>query len=326
MKRKLFYLASLACFMLLPFGCVMWTDKDNPFSQNTSTNNITIYGNVSDAETGNPLDNVTVSAVLEESVGSSMKTVTGSDGNYEMEVSNMDMFYIVAERSKYAKVKERILPNFTTGEKTIKVDIQMHKNAVIYQGKVTDKKGLTMENAKVSVKSERKDLATTFTDQYGEYVVEVPRLTDDQSDDYDDNSGTDNSWTNEITVSKDGYKNQNQSMSHTISDLGKTITVNFELSDDETKQIRVKGDVKGSNGYGVYAYLTVYHTYNNESSYYVGSVSANGSYSISFVPANRTATTYFFNMSADGYRTITQKLTLSSNDCGRVYTLNFNFN
>lgn len=227
MKRNLLYLASLACFMFLASGCTTWFGNENPFVQQ-NTNNITIYGNVSDVNTGNPLDNVSVSVMLDESVGSTAKTVTGYDGNFELEISNMSMFYIVAEKSKYAKVKERVLPDFSTGEKKIKVDIHMHKDAVTYKGKVTDKKGLTLNNVKVHIKSDKKDLATAFTDQYGEYVVEVPRLNDDQYDDEDYNSN-DNSWTNNITVSKAGYKTQYQSMSHTISDLGKTFTVNYEL-------------------------------------------------------------------------------------------------
>lgn len=232
MKCKVLYFASLTCFMLLLSGCVTWSGNENPFvSQTTSTNNITIYGNVSDVDTGNPLDNVSVSVVMDESIGNTAKTVTGYDGNYELEISNMGMFYVIAEKSKYAKVKELVSSDLSTGEKKIKVDIHMHKNAVTYKGKVTDKKGLTLNNAKVHIKSDKKDLATAFTDQYGEYVVEVPRLNDDQYDD-DDYSSNDNSWTNNITISKAGYKTQYQSISHTISDLGKTFTVNFELPNE----------------------------------------------------------------------------------------------
>lgn len=228
MKRKFLYLASLACFMFIFFSCSnKWLEN---ITSNNNNNNILVYGNVSDAETGNPLDNVSVSIMLDESVGSTAKTVTGYDGNFELEISNMDMFYIVAEKSKYAKVKERVFPDFSTGEKTIKADIHMHKNAVTYRGKITDKKGLTLDNAKIHIKSDKKDLATTFTDQYGEYVVEAPRLNDDQYD--DDYSNNDNSWTNNISVSKAGYKTQYQSISHTISDLGNTFTVNFELPNE----------------------------------------------------------------------------------------------
>lgn len=193
---------------------------------------ITIYGNVSDADSGDPLSGVSISAMGEDGLGgAAAKSVTGSDGNYEMEVSTSFSNTIRAEKTKYESVELKInMVGTSTKDQKYKADIQMHKEAVIYKGVIKDTKGYTLSGAKIDVSLgggyNAQKLATTFSDENGEYSVEVPRVLDEDSENQK------KSWTNYVTVSKAGYVSNSQSISHTVSDLGKTYTINFELKEE----------------------------------------------------------------------------------------------
>ncbi|MBR4704340.1 MAG: hypothetical protein IKP02_01915 [Paludibacteraceae bacterium] len=229
MKKRIFLIAWIASVMGMFTGCVNVKeimDSTNPEIK------ITIYGNVSDADSGDPLSGVSISAMGEDGLGgAAAKSVTGSDGNYEMEVSTSFSNTIRAEKTKYESVELKInMVGTSTKDQKYKADIQMHKEAVIYKGVIKDTKGYTLSGAKIDVSLgggyNAQKLATTFSDENGEYSVEVPRVLDEDSENQK------KSWTNYVTVSKAGYVSNSQSISHTVSDLGKTYTINFELKEE----------------------------------------------------------------------------------------------
>lgn len=228
MKQSL-SIACIACILCMFTGCVNVKeimDSTNPEIK------ITIYGNVSDADSGDPLSGVSISAMSEDGLGgAAAKSVTGSDGNYEMEVSTSFSNTIRAEKTKYEAVELKIEMTGTwTKDQKYKADIQMHKEAVIYKGVIKDSKGYTLDGAKIDVSLgggyNAQKLATTFSDEYGEYSVEVPRVLNADSENQK------KSWTNYVTVSKAGYVSNSQSISHTVSDLGKTYKVNVTLQEE----------------------------------------------------------------------------------------------
>lgn len=229
MKKNLLSIACIACVLSMFSSCVNM--KDIMDSTNPEIK-ITIYGNVSDAETGESLSNVSVSAIsLDGDGGTTAKSVTGNDGNYEMVVSTESFSNTIrAEKTKYETVELKIEMTGTwTKDQKYKADIQMHKEAVIYKGVVKDNKGYTLSGAKIDVSISTgtyssQTLATAFTDEYGEYQVEVPRVIDEDN--------PKNNWANTIKVTKAGYISQTQKVSHTVSDLGKTYTINFELKEE----------------------------------------------------------------------------------------------
>jgi len=228
MKQSL-SIACIACILYMFTGCVNVKeimDSTNPEIK------ITIYGNVSDADSGDPLSGVSISAMGEDGLGgAAAKSVTGSDGNYEMEVSTSFSNTIRAEKTKYESVELKInMVGTSTKDQKYKADIQMHKEAVVYKGVVKDTKGYTLSGAKIDVSLgggyNAQKLATTFSDENGEYSVEVPRVLDE------DSGNQKKSWTNYVTVSKAGYVSNSQSISHTVSDLGKTYKVNVTLQEE----------------------------------------------------------------------------------------------
>ena len=227
-KKHYILIACIACVVCMFSACVNMKDVMNSTDPEIK---ITIYGNVSDAETGESLSNVYISAISADGLGgATAKSVTGADGNYEMEVSTESFSNTIrAEKAKYESVELKLEMTGTwTKDQKYKADIQMHKEAVIYKGVVKDTKGYALNGARINVSVgsgyNAQNLATTFSDENGEYKVEVPRIIDE------DNPKA--SWTNTISVSKAGYVSQTQKVSHTASDLGKTYTINFELKEE----------------------------------------------------------------------------------------------
>ena len=231
MKKRIFLIAWIASVMGMFTGCVNVKeimDSTNPEIK------ITIYGNVSDADSGEPLSGVSVSAMDDIGLrGAAAKSITGSDGNYEMSFNFMSSTNLIrAEKSKYETTDVTINTDGSwsnSDEHRYKVDIQMHKEAVIYKGVVKDTKGFALSGAKIDVSIptgtySSQTLATAFSNEYGEYQVEVPRVVDEDE--------PKNNWTNTIKVTKAGYVSQTQKVSHTVSDLGKTYTINFELKEE----------------------------------------------------------------------------------------------
>ncbi len=236
MKKHFLLIASLICFAGFFSGCNvkdLMTNLDSDIK-------ITLYGNVSDAITGEPLSDVSISAVTSDGYGGAVgKSVTGADGNYEMIVNSSSFTNVVrAEKAKYETKNTKIeISGSWEKDQKYKLDIQMRKEAVIYKGVVKDSKGFTIDNAKIEVKDGSgyyaNKLTSTFTDQYGEYTIEVPRIKKEgeyQEEIYSGNTKN-ISWTNYIEVSKIGYTYANQSVSHNSSDLGKSYTINFVLTE-----------------------------------------------------------------------------------------------
>lgn len=229
-KHFAYYITCIFCMIIcVCSGCKKynWTSEDPDIT-------ITIYGNVSDAESGDALSNVAISALTADGLGGTAgKSVTGSDGNYEMTVNASSFTNIIrAEKAKYETTNTQInMIGTWQNDQKYKVDIQMHKDAVIYKGKVKDTQGTLIPDAKVYIfyydGSYAEGIASIFTDENGEYIIEVPRMSKNQDD---DSSSAKKNWTNQIQVSKNGYNTQTQSVSHTTADLGKTYTVNFTLT------------------------------------------------------------------------------------------------
>ncbi len=228
MKRVL-YLACIAIVMCVYSGCKKFDNSsDDPDIQ------ITIYGNVSDAESGEALSNVAISALSVDGMGGAVgKSVTGFDGNYEMVTKAMSFANVIrAEKAKYETTETQIERSGSwEKDQKYKVDIQMHKDAVTYKGTIKDTQGNLLADAKVYVYyysgSYQEGIASAFTDDNGKYEVEVPRISDGNDD---SESGKKKNWTNYIQASKNGYTPQTQNVSHTTADLGKTYTINFTLS------------------------------------------------------------------------------------------------
>lgn len=223
--RNLFFLfvIGIAGLCTLPSCKNYYNDSDNP------ENKVTVYGTVSDIDSGEPMSNVNVSAVEAAGTGGVIaKTTTGYDGNYEMTMSATSLAVIRAEKAKYLTAEEQLSMEATTeSERRVKVDIQMHKAVVLYRGTVTSEATSGgISNVKIDVAKGisiyQQPLASTFTDAYGEYEIEVPLIANGEEPEA--------TWTNTVTATKDGYKTQSQTVNHTISDLGKTYTIDFKLS------------------------------------------------------------------------------------------------
>ena len=228
MKKQFVLLACIACILCVFSGCCS-KDKD-------STNpeiKITIYGNVSDADSGAPLIDVSVSALSEDGQEIIANTVTDNDGDYEIEVSTESFSNTIrAENTKYETVELVIEKSGSwTNNQKYKADIEMHKQVVIYKGVIKDSKGNKLAGAQIDVSrgtgSGAQKLARATSDKNGEYSVEVPRVVDSK-----DPANQKKSWTNYVTVSKAGYVSNSQSISHTVSDLGKTYQVNVTLQEE----------------------------------------------------------------------------------------------
>lgn len=231
-KHFAYYITCIFCMIIcVCSGCKKynWTSEDPDIS-------ITIYGNVSDAESGDALSNVAISALTADGLGGTAgKSVTGSDGNYEMTVNASSFTNIIrAEKAKYETTETKIeMSGSWQKDQKYKVDIQMHKNAVIYKGTIKDAQGYPLADAKVNIYYRRsgsyrdEGIASAFSDEYGKYMVEAPRISDNTEE---SDSGQQKNWTNKIEASKNGYTTQTQSVNHTVTDLGKTYTINFTLS------------------------------------------------------------------------------------------------
>lgn len=89
---------------------------------------ITVYGNVSDAETGEPLSH----AIIKDEYLQIGSTVTGGDGNYEFSFdTKKDMLAtisLVAEKENYEpEYYDLLLNDMLIKLETVKVDFLLHK-------------------------------------------------------------------------------------------------------------------------------------------------------------------------------------------------------
>lgn len=209
--KKLIYivLAALLC------GC------ENISKVLDSSREITIFGVVSDASDGALLANTTIRDEYTE-FGNVGSVVTGSDGCYEFHIpSSPTMVMLLAEKEGYEPQTHSVLLENVNKDNTIKVDFKLRRTTIRYKGIVTDDQDIPLSNVKVYATmmqgGYRKEMASTFSKENGEYVLLAP------------NQENFSSWSYTITASKEGYRSQSTNMGHTKNDNGKNFTVNFQL-------------------------------------------------------------------------------------------------
>lgn len=286
------------------------------------TNEITIYGNVIDRTTGQPLYNVLIQE--KNKVGGS--TVTGNDGNYEFTLplngSSDGRYYLVASKDKYSSSEYELNMSNVDKNRRVKVDFQLVKESITYTGTVLDSKNQPIFDAHISAQYSNSSGigtgdnigTTTMTDANGVYTLELPRPKYSDGDPY-------NQWKFAITATKSGYKDLTHVLNQNADDMGRVITLNFIM---RSNVVTVAGKVTDSNGTAQQdALLEVYENRSYSSNKYMGSAMTDGAgcYSFSFVPPDDEY--YSFYMNKSGYKETRKALRFSDADGGKTFTLDF---
>ena len=279
---------------------------------NGATNEITIYGNVIDRTTGQPLYNVLIQE--KNKVGGS--SVTGNDGNYEftlpLEGSSNGKYYLVASKEKYSSSEYELEMNKVDKNRRVKVDFQLTKESITYTGTVVDKQNKPIVDAKIS--ATYRDAGNVFnigttaiTSSGGTYSLELPRPQNF------------NQWQFNITASTTGYADLTHTLNQNVDDMGKTITLNFVMGSNE---VTISGKVTNSNGTSLQN--AILEVYSDVVVSYLGNTMTDsyGKYAFSFSPYSGVWD-YKFTMRKEGYFSETMYLTLSPADAGKSYTLDF---
>ena len=335
MKKKIFY---LVCLCSITMGIVSCNHQQEE-PQNV-VNEVTIYGNVIDRATGQPLYNVLIQE--KNKVGGS--TVTGNDGNYEFTLplngSSNGKYYLVASKDKYSSSEYELEMSKVDKNRRVKVDFQLTKESITYTGTVVDSKNIPIYDAHISAQysaasgngTDYNIGSTTMTDINGVYTLELPRPYPYNIKSYSPYD----QWKFAITATKSGYVTLTHTLNQNVDDMGKTVTLNFvmksnkeeeqeEEEEEKKKQVMVVGKVTNSAGLSISdAHLTVYSkAHTGDNGHYEGSTmtDTNGKYSITIVPTSYL--TYYFHMGKDGFDTKIKTLELSSADAGKTYTLDF---
>ena len=228
MKRMLFFV----CLFGIVMGMMSCDDKQEE-PQNV-VNEITIYGNVIDRATGQPLYNVLIQE--KNKVGGS--TVTGNDGNYEFTLplngSSNGKYYLVASKSLYLGAEyELSLSNVDKG-RAIRVDFQLEMGVFHVKGKVTDQDGKPLSN--VLIKETYQNTGNSvYSDRDGDYRLELYP--------YSEHS---NKYV--LKASATDYYSEEYTLNFTEKDYGRTSTVNFQLTTSvkPIKYCYIKGNVTAS--------------------------------------------------------------------------------
>ena len=122
--KKLMYFACLCCVLVGLSSC----DK----KKEDVTDEITVYGNVIDKTTGQPLYNVLIQE--KNKVGGS--TVTGNDGNYELKLpitdNSRETYVLVASKENYQSSEYELSLSKVDKSRHIKIDFQLAKNVIYY--------------------------------------------------------------------------------------------------------------------------------------------------------------------------------------------------
>lgn len=213
MKKLLLF---LVCFVSIVIGLASCSEPNVPNGQNNSSDEITIYGNVIDRATGQPLYNVLIQE--KNKVGGS--TVTGSDGNYEFTLPlngrSNGVFTIVASKSLYSDAEYELYLNNVDGGRNIRVDFQLETGVYYIEGKVTDTNGSPLSY--VLIKETYHNVGNSvYSDNNGNYKMELYP--------YSENS---NKYV--LTASATDYYSEEYTLNFTPKDFGRTSTVNFQLT------------------------------------------------------------------------------------------------
>ena len=229
MKKCLLY---LACLCGIVMGIVACNNKQEE-PQNV-VNEVTIYGNVIDRATGQPLYNVLIQE--KNKVGGS--TVTGNDGNYEFTLplngSSNGKYYLVASKSLYLGAEYELSLNNVDKGRAIRVDFQLEMGVYHIKGKVTDADGKPLSN--VLIKETYQNTGNSvYSDNDGDYNLDVYPYSE-----------RDNRYT--LIATKTDYYPQEYTLNFTKEDYGRTTTVNFQLTTSvkPVKYCYIKGNVTAS--------------------------------------------------------------------------------
>lgn len=235
MKKSLFFV----CL----FGIVMGNvscDHRQEEPQNAVTE-VTIYGNVIDRATGQPLYNVLIQE--KNKVGGS--TVTGNDGNYEFTLplngSSNGKYYLIASKSLYLGAEYELSLNNVDKGRAIRVDFQLEMGVFHIKGKVTDADGKPLSD--VLIKETYQNTGNSvYSDNDGNYKLELYPYSE---------------YSNKyvLKASVADYYSQEYALNFTEKDYGRTSMVNFQLTTSvkPTLYCTIAGSCKGTNGAGKYA-------------------------------------------------------------------------
>lgn len=231
MHNHLFNILYICCALFLFCSC-----EKNEGMTNGTMDEITIYGNVIDRATGQPLYNVLIRE--KNKVGGS--SVTGNDGNYEFTLplngSSNGKYYLVASKSLYSDSEYELVLGAADKGRKIKIDFQLETGVYYIKGKVTDINGAPIRNA--LIKETYKNTGNSvYSDKNGDYELELYPY-----------SQSSNKYV--LTASITDYFQQEYVLNFTEKDYGRTSTVNFQLESSikPTLYCYIKGTCKGTAG------------------------------------------------------------------------------
>lgn len=302
MKQQLFFIVSLVSLLLGFLSC----NKDSNNSIEVK-DEITIYGNVIDRNTGQPLYNV----LIEEKNKVGGSTVTGNDGNYVFTLplngSSDGKYYLVASKNKYTTSEYELNLNNVDRSPNVKVDFQLSQNCITYTGLVVDVNNVPIVGAQIQETNYYKGTTTT-TDIDGKFKLELPQYFD-----YDN-------WVYIITASKDNYVSESIRFQHSVDDLGYSFTANFTLT---SSFVTITGRVTDNSGnpvkdaivydmiYGIVSYETKSTATTNN----------NGEYTLLSTVYYQSGEKHYYKPSKDGYKydNRSYELYLGQSDEGKTY-------
>lgn len=335
MKRILFFLCLCGILASL-VSC----------NENGASDEITIYGNVIDRATGQPLYNVLIQE--KNNVGGS--TVTGNDGNYEftlpLEGSSNGTYYLVASKDKYSSSEYELKMSSVDKNRRVKIDFQLVKESITYTGIVLDSQNNPIFDAHISVQfssasgngTEYNIGTTTMTDINGIYTLELPRPHySNNADSYQYDQ-----WKFAITATKTGYSDLTHVLNQNVDDMGKVITVNFIM---KSNMVTIFGKVVDQNG------QPLANAYVSDMIFYDGTWHEEGQYVYNMRGAEKLSTTqtdvngnytmnsvvylnvigydsryHEFQCEKEGYQTQWQYIYTSEEDGGNSYNVDFILN
>lgn len=332
MKKSVFYFAALIAVVCLFSNC------------EGLDNTITIYGNVIDRTTGQPLYNVLIQE--KNKVGGS--TVTGNDGNYEFTLplkgSSDGKYYIVASKDKYSESEYELNMSQVDKNRRVKVDFQLTSESIFYTGVVVDSENQPIVDAMISARfkwngSTYNIGTTSITTIDGSYMLELPRPHE-----YNNLSKPAlNQWQFAITASKDGYVATEHLLNQSADDMGKIITLNFIMKTTQEQEeewmraenVTIFGTVIDTNGQPIVcAEIVDYVAYNDYSldiTLSTVQTDSKGSYELlspteliykaSYVTYHASHHSYV--CTAAGYKSVTKTLHTTDSDKGKSYNFDF---
>lgn len=185
--------------------------------------NILINGRVQDSYTLAGVSGVTIRSDSVE-IGD---IVTGSDGYFSFNAPAKEkdlkslFINIVALKDNYEK-EVQIIKLYDYAKNPGKlIDFKLRHLAIVYKGTIIDSQTKQpLDNAKVHVKiqsgADIKGEGTVFVNSRGQYSIELLQP------DYE-------SWKYYITADASGYQSITRTVFHTQADIGKTITIDYQL-------------------------------------------------------------------------------------------------